>query len=124
MKIAISAAGPSLDAAVDPRFGRCAWFVLVETEGGSFETLENAGDRTGGAGIQSARLLAQHGAQRVLTGSCGPNAFETLAAAGIQVVVGCAGTVSEVVRRFALGELHPAATPNAASHAGMRGGGR
>jgi predicted Fe-Mo cluster-binding NifX family protein len=125
VKIAISAEGPSLDAAVDPRFGRCAYFIVVETASGRFEAVQNGGgSRTGGAGIQSAQLLAQQGIQAVLTGNCGPNAYQTLEAAGIQVVVGCVGSVSEAVRRFVAGELRPAAAPNVASHAGKAGEGR
>ncbi len=108
MKVAISARGPSLDAEVDPRFGRCATFVLVETEDLSFTAVANDAAASGsGAGIEAARRVAGHGVKAVLTGSCGPNAHETLAAAGIDVIVGRTGTVEEVVRRFQAGELRP-----------------
>lgn len=101
MKVAVTATGPSLDAATDPRFGRCAYFVIVETEDMTFEAIENANSSLGGgAGIQSAQLMAQKGAKAVLTGHCGPNAHQTLCAAGIDVVVGCGGIVSEAVERF------------------------
>ena len=79
MKVAVTATGPSLDAALDPRFGRCPCFVLVETDDMTFETVENGNSSLGGgAGIQSARLMAQKGVKAVLTGNCGPNAHETL----------------------------------------------
>jgi predicted Fe-Mo cluster-binding NifX family protein len=114
-----------LESAVDPRFGRCSCFVLVETDDMSFETVENASSSLGGgAGIQSAQLMAQRGVKAVLTGNCGPNAHETLSAAGIDVVVGCSGTVSEVVERFKSGQLRPASAPNVATHSGMGSGGR
>jgi predicted Fe-Mo cluster-binding NifX family protein len=123
MKVAVTATGPSLDAALDPRFGRCPCFVLVETDDLTFETVENGNSSLGGgAGIQSARLMAQQGVKAVLTGNCGPNAHETLSAAGIDVVVGCSGTVAEAVARFASGQLSVASAPNVASHAGMGGG--
>lgn len=123
MKVAVTATGPSLDAALDPRFGRCPCFVLVETGDMTFETVENGNSSLGGgAGIQSARLMAQKGVKAVLTGNCGPNAHETLTAAGIDVVVGCSGTVSEVVGRFASGQLRAASAPNVASHSGIGGG--
>jgi predicted Fe-Mo cluster-binding NifX family protein len=123
MKIGVSATGPTLDAMVDPRFGRCAYLVVVETDDLTFEAFENASAALGGgAGIQSARLMAQHGVNAVLTGGCGPNAHQTLASAGIQVVTDCSGTVADTIRRFKAGELQPAAGPNVASHAGSPGG--
>jgi predicted Fe-Mo cluster-binding NifX family protein len=125
MKVAISATGPSLDAAVDPRFGRCPCFVLVDTDDMSVSSVENgSGALGGGAGIQSAQLVAQQGARAVLTGSCGPNAHQTLSAAGIQVFTGCAGSVTQVVERYKKGEFTATAEPNAQSHAGMGGGRR
>jgi predicted Fe-Mo cluster-binding NifX family protein len=125
MRIAISATGRTLDAPLDPRFGRCPTFVLVETDDMSFEAIDNGNSSLGGgAGIQSAQLMAQKGVKTVLTGNCGPNAHETLSAAGIDVIVGCRGTVSEVVAQFTAGQLRPARGPNVDGHAGMGGGGR
>jgi predicted Fe-Mo cluster-binding NifX family protein len=125
MKVAVSAMGLTLDAVVDPRFGRCSHFVLVETEDMTLEAIENVNSSLGGgAGIQSAQLMAQKGVKAVLTGNCGPNAHQTLSAAGIDVVVGCSGTVSEAIERFKSGQLHAAAAPNVASHSGMDGGRR
>jgi predicted Fe-Mo cluster-binding NifX family protein len=109
MKVAVSATGPSLQAEVDPRFGRCPSFVLVETENLSFEAVPNrSASLAGGAGIQSAQLMVQRGVKAVLTGHCGPNAQQALSAAGIQVVDGCSGTVAEVVERFTSDTVRPA----------------
>jgi len=120
MKIAVSATGPTLDAPVDSRFGRCQWFVLVDSEDMSYEGVANENAALGsGSGIQAAGLVAERGASVVLTGSCGPNAWETLAAAGIDVVLGCQGTVRQVVDRYKAGDLHPGAAPNAVGHQGM-----
>lgn len=123
MKVAVSAQAPSLGAEVDPRFGRAAYFVVVETDDMTFEALENP-SRTlgGGAGIQAARWMAEKGAKAVCTGFCGPNAHETLSAAGIQVMADCKGTVAEVVEQFRSGALSALGAPNAGSHAGMPGG--
>jgi predicted Fe-Mo cluster-binding NifX family protein len=122
MKVAVTATGPSLNAAVDPRFGRCACFLLVDTDTMRFESVDNAADvRGGGAGIQAAQRMAQQGASVVLTGSCGPNAYQTLTAAGIEVVTGCTGTVAEAIGRFASGQLSAAPAPNVESHAGIGG---
>lgn len=125
MRIAVTAVEPHLDAEVDPRFGRCPYFVVVETEDLSFEAVDNENQALGqGAGIQSAGLLAARGVQFVLTGNCGPNAHQTLAAAGIGVVVDCAGTVRGVVENFIAGRLQPVDAPNVAGHAGMGPGAR
>jgi predicted Fe-Mo cluster-binding NifX family protein len=119
MKIVVTAAEPSLDGAVDPRFGRCPYFVIVETEDLAFEAVENPNVTLGGgAGIQSAQLMNEKGVRFVLTGNCGPNAHRTLLAAGIEVIVGCSGLVQDVVEKFKEGRLVAADEPNVAGHFG------
>ena len=91
----------------------------------SFEAIDNeSGTLSGGAGIQAGQLMANKGVKAVLTGNCGPNAHQTLTAAGIEVFVGCSGTVAEVIERFESGQLRAATAPNVDSHAGMGGKGR
>jgi len=122
MKIAVTATEPSLDARMDPRFGRCPYFLVVETDDGSFEAVENQSvSLGGGAGIQSAQLMADKGVQTVLTGNCGPNAYQTLAAAGIAVIVGCGGTVADVVEQFKAGQLNAASEPSVPGKFGLGG---
>ena len=109
MKVLVTASGPSMDAAVDPRFGRCPYFVLVETGDMSSQALENPGARfDSGAGVQAARFVAEGGFRTVLTGACGPKAAETLAAAGVTVFTGCSGTLSDAVEDLQAGRLDPA----------------
>jgi predicted Fe-Mo cluster-binding NifX family protein len=104
MKIAISATGTSPDGPIDERFGRCPSFIIADRDGTVYETVENIhAERGSGAGIQAACLLIERGVSVVLTGRCGPNASETLAAAGIGIVTGCSGTVRQAVERFAAG---------------------
>lgn len=120
MKIVVSSTGPGLDSQVDPRFGRCAYFIIVDAETMDFEAIENPNVMAmGGAGIQSAQLVANKGAEVVLTGNCGPNAFQTFSAAGVKVVVGVVGTVRDAVERFKRGELQPTMQPSVASHFGV-----
>jgi len=118
MKIAISACGPDLEALVDPRFGRAPFFLLVDPETLQFEAVSNqAGSQTSqGAGIQAAALVAQHQPAVVLTGNCGPKAFQTLQAAGIPVIVGVKGNAQEAAQSYQAGKLSPASGPNVASH--------
>ncbi len=122
MKVSVSSTGSTLDASVDPRFGRCSYFVVVDTDDMSFEAVENNNAALGtGAGVQSAQLVAESGATTVLTGNCGPKAHKTLTAAGIDVVVGCSGTISNAVEQLQAGNLQATDTPNVDSHNGHYG---
>jgi predicted Fe-Mo cluster-binding NifX family protein len=123
MKIAVTAASPSLDATIDPRFGRCPYFLIVETDDMRFEAVANPSlSLGGGAGIQAAQLMAEKGVRHVLTGNCGPNAHQTLSAAGIGVIVGCSGAVRNAITEFAAGRLAATAEPNVADHFGTAAG--
>lgn len=125
MKIAVTATGPGLDAQVDPRFGRCQSFVIVDSE--TREVLESFANPSvslgGGAGVQTAAFIADRGVGVVLTGNCGPNAFRTLAAAGVKVFTGASGTVEDTLGRFEAGELVPASDATVPPHFGMSQGG-
>jgi len=124
MKIAVTTSGPTLNDKVDPRFGRCAWFMVVETDTMDFEALENPNTVLGGgAGIQSAQLMLKHDVKFVLTGNCGPNAFQTLEAAGIKIIVGVSGTVRQAIEQFKSGAFSTAPNSNVASHFGTGAGG-
>jgi len=113
-----------LQAEVDPRFGRCAYFVIVETDTMEWEAVLNgSAGASGGAGIQSAQAVASMGVGAILTGNVGPNAYHTLTAAGVQVHTGAHGTVEEAVKRFKEGGFQDAVEgPTAPSHYGMGGG--
>jgi len=84
MKIAVTATEGSLDAAMDPRFGRCPYFVIVETDDLSFEAVENSNAMLGGgAGVQSAQLIAGKGVTSILTGNRVNRADQHTAAASV-----------------------------------------
>jgi predicted Fe-Mo cluster-binding NifX family protein len=124
MKIAISSSGQDLAAQLDPRFGRCRYFLIIETDSMSFEVFDNDNAALGGgAGIQSAQFIAAKGAKALITGHCGPNAMQTLSAAGVQVYVGQSGTVQDLVNKLDSGQLTPTIEANASVHAGMGGKG-
>ncbi|MBN1162963.1 MAG: NifB/NifX family molybdenum-iron cluster-binding protein [Candidatus Krumholzibacteriota bacterium] len=125
MRIAVSATGPHLDDAVETRFGRCAYFIIVDPESMEFEAFENPNIALGGgAGIQSAQFLSGREVSVVLTGNCGPNAFTTFGAAGIKVVTGVGGSVRQAVQSYREGKLPSASAPSVPGHFGSgRGGG-
>jgi predicted Fe-Mo cluster-binding NifX family protein len=120
MKIAISSTGDTLDSQVAPRFGRAAYFIIVDPESMDFHVVENKNtDATGGAGIHSAKIVIDAQAQAVLTGNCGPNAQRTLSAADVKLYTGVTGTISEAIELFKAGSLVETTEPNVQSHFGM-----
>jgi predicted Fe-Mo cluster-binding NifX family protein len=123
MKIAVSAAAEGLDAQIDPRFGRCQYFTIVDPDTMDYETISNTSAMaSGGAGTSAAQMIADKGVEAVLTGNCGPNAFQVLSAAGIKVITGVTGTVSEAVKKYKEGTLQSMAQPNVPDHFGSGGG--
>ena len=128
MKIAVSASNGGLDAAVDPRFGRCPYFMIVDSETMHSDVVPNeSGNMTDGAGIQAAQAVVGHGVQVVLTGNIGPNAYQALTATGIKIVTGVTGTVREAITSYRDGRLKETSSPSVGGHFGIgrgRGTGR
>jgi predicted Fe-Mo cluster-binding NifX family protein len=118
MKIVVSASGPELDAGVDARFGRAPYFLLVRPETLEFEVVTNQAslEAAHGAGIQAAALVAKCGPAALITGNCGPKAYQTLQAAGIPVFLGVSGSVRDAVQQYQQGKLAPAPAPNVGGH--------
>lgn len=122
MKIAVSSSGNDLSAQVSPVFGRCPYYLFVDTESMEFEAVANpAISAPGGAGIQAAQFVADQGAKAVLTGNVGPNAFNVLQAAGVQVFTVTGGTVEEAVEAYKEGRLQAITGPSAGPYSGMGG---
>lgn len=120
MKIAITSTGQTLDSQVDPRFGRAAYFIIVDPESMDFDAVENKNtDTSGGAGINSAKIVIDTRVHAVLTGNCGPNAQRTLSAADVKLYAGLKGSVLEAVQLFKSDKLTEAAEPNVKAHFGM-----
>jgi predicted Fe-Mo cluster-binding NifX family protein len=120
MLIAVTSEAPSLDARIDQRFGRCPFFLIINTDDLTFETIPNQStSQAGGAGIQAAQMIAGKGVTHVFTGACGPNAYQVLGSAGIKVVTGCSGTVHDAIRQCREGRFVTAPGPNVADHYGV-----
>ena len=125
MKICVSSIGKDLNAQVDPRFGRCSYFLIIDTDTMHFELLSNESTMaSGGAGIQAAQTVTKAGVKVVITGNIGPNAFQTLSAAGINVITGVNGIIKEVIEKYKKGEFRKVESANVVSHFGMKAAGR
>ncbi len=120
MKVCVTSEGDSLDSKVDPRFGRCRYFIFADTDTLEFEAIANPNiESTGGAGIQSAQMVSAGKIKAVLTGNVGPNAFTTLEAAGVEIFTGVSGTIKDAIAKFKKGEFKSVSGPSVASHSGM-----
>lgn len=126
MKIVVTANGSGLDALASPIFGRCPFFVFVDTETMEAESFDNAAiSSSGGAGIQAAQFISAQGAQAVITGNVGPNAFGVLQAAQVPVYPFNGGTVQQAVEAFKRGKLQAvSAATSGPGHTGGMGSGR
>ena len=123
MKIAISTNGSTLDAEVDPRFGRCQYFIVADPETMEFEAIDNSSAMAaGGAGISAAQMIADKGVKAVLTGNCGPNAYQVLSSAGVQVITGVSGKTKDIIESYRAGKFQASSQPNVPGHFGMGGG--
>ena len=123
MKIAISSSGKDLDCQIDPRFGRCQYFIFIDPETMEFEVSENEGLMAmGGAGVQAAQLIVQKGATALITGNLGPNAASALSASGIRVYLVPGGTIKDVIEGYRSGSLREASGATVPPHFGMGGG--
>jgi len=126
VKVAICSQGPDLGSEVDPRFGRCPYFIVVDPDTREFEAVENPNvDAAHGAGTQAAQLVGGCGVGAVLAGNVGPNPVRALGAAGIDIYVGISGTVEQALNDYLEGKLSKASAPTVGSHFGTgRGMGR
>ena len=120
MRVAISATGPTLDAEVDPRFGRCPYFIIADPETMQFEAIDNSSaTAAGGAGISAGQMIASKGVEAVLSGNFGPNAYQVLSAAGLQLISGVSGKVRDAVQAYKSGQFQATSQPNVDAHFGM-----
>ena len=122
MKVAICSVGDNLDSQVSSVFGRCAYFLFVDTATMNFQAYANSAvSASGGAGIQAAQFVIGKGAEAVLTGNVGPNAMGVLQAANVQVYPVWAGTVRQAVDAFNQGQLQPVSAATAPADTGKSG---
>lgn len=118
MKVVVTAEDGQLTSKVDPRFGRAACFLVVDTETLASWVVDNSQNLAAsqGAGVQAAQTVVGQQVDAVVTGNCGPKAFRILTAAGVKVYVGASGSVGESLERLSRGELELTAEPNVEGH--------
>jgi len=119
MKISVSSQGPDLDSMVDPRFGRAAQFIIYDTEAESFEVVPNTQsiNASHGAGIKAAETISNQGATVLITGHCGPQAFQTLKAADVEIYTGAEGlTISQALEKLKEGRLNSTDSSDVRGH--------
>ena len=106
MNLVIPVESKSLDAPVCPSFGRCPYYVLLNTQEGTNEFLDNAAASSqGGAGIRASQMLVDRGTNAVITHRCGTNAAQVLNGASIDMYLAQEGTVAENIALFQAGKL-------------------
>jgi predicted Fe-Mo cluster-binding NifX family protein len=122
VKVAICAREEGLNAVVDERFGRCAYFVIVDSDSNELlQSVRNGyAEATGGAGPQAAQQLSALGVDAVVVGNVGPNAIAALEAAKVRVYGGIEGTVEETMQKFKENRLAPVAGATVPSHSGLK----
>ena len=106
MKICITSDGNNLESNVDPRFGRCAYFIIYDTETDNYQIIPNENAQgVGGVGIKNATMIAEKGVELIITGNIGPNASRVFNEFGIKVITGVNGKIKEVIDNFKKGNI-------------------
>jgi predicted Fe-Mo cluster-binding NifX family protein len=120
MKILLTTTTPDIESEIDPRFGRGAYFLIVDLDTLEWQAKPNpALNATGGAGIQAAQYVTDQKCGAVISGDFGPNAYNALNAAGISMYLfGACRTAREAVDLYKTSQLQQAGSPSR----GRRGG--
>ncbi len=121
MKIVVSSTGEDIKSDVDPRFGRCAYFLTIEVEDskiGNVTCEKNEGAVQGqGAGIKAAQQVGNMKPDKIITGNLGPNASGVINQLGIEVYQ-ASGPVEDALMALIDGKLSKL-TDIVPSHFGM-----
>ncbi len=117
MKICLSSTANNLDAQLDPRFGRCPYFLIVDPKTLQYEAIPNpALTAVGGAGIQAAQAMINKKVDTVITGNIGPNAFKALNAAGIQILIEPPASILQIIEKYNTGKIQQTQAPTVSGH--------
>lgn len=101
MKLCVTASNNDLESRIDPRFGRCSYFIIYDTSNDTFDAVANPNiDADFGAGVQSAQLVISKKAAAIITGELGPKAKKVLQMSGLQIIIYQAGSVKEAIEKY------------------------
>lgn len=121
MKICLTSVSENLDAEIDPRFGRCKYFIVADPKSMTFKSIPNIANTSGsGAGIQAAQTLANENVSILITGNVGPKAFQALSMGGIKIITGVSGKVREAIEKYNNGLLSATNQPTVGEHFGLK----
>lgn len=118
MKIAVTSSGATMDSPLDVRFGRAAWFMVHDTDSGTWEAIQNDQNLNlpQGAGIQSASTVVNAGCQILISAHCGPKAFDVLKKGLVQIFLAADGTAKQCVEKYKRGGLRELANADVEGH--------
>jgi predicted Fe-Mo cluster-binding NifX family protein len=120
MKIAVASEGKTISSRVDDRFGRCPYFLVVDTTSRATETIENPGQQEkNAAGIRACQMLIAEDIDAVVVKNIGHNAHVTLTGAGMDVYTVVSGTVRAAVEQVKRGKLSPLERPTVGFQDGL-----
>ena len=106
MKILISALGKESKDLLDSRFGRCDYFQVFNTETNEYKVLENEGVKSSqGAGIAASQQVIDEGVDVVITGKLGPNAFNILNDANLELYSCSEISIEDAIKSYKEGKL-------------------
>ena len=111
MRISITATESTLEASVDPRFGRANFLIVVDTDTGQFTSHENTENLNAvqDAESEAAQKVLDLGVDAVITGNVSSKALATLEAGNVKVCAGDPGvSVMDAVKRFKAEQLENA----------------
>jgi predicted Fe-Mo cluster-binding NifX family protein len=109
MKVAFTVNTQAENPSLERRFGRCPYFLVVDTETQKRTLLSNPGlDSPHGAGTQAAQFLVGENIEAVISGDIGPNAYAVLNAAGVEMFSAGMGQVDALLADFQAGKLQHA----------------
>ncbi|MGC8943039.1 MAG: NifB/NifX family molybdenum-iron cluster-binding protein [Caldisericia bacterium] len=101
MKICLTSTGNNLESFLDPRFGRCNYFVIVDTDTMNFKAIKNdASEARSGAGVKAAQFVINEGVDVLITGDIGPNAKMSFESSNIKIITGIEGSIKEIIENF------------------------
>lgn len=122
MKIAITSKGKGIKAKIDDRFGRCEYFVIVDTDTTDVKTIENEAKNEGsGAGGKAVRELSKNGVEVVIAPELGPKAVTAIKAFEIKAFKkGSYEIVEDAFEAYKAGKLEEYKYASVEEHAGLR----